>query len=306
MGNNTALYIFMAERTPCYHRMKKLKQIIAQVKTTDEASEEFNDLLWQLICYSPKMPVRLQQQQLLDEAEKFSLTAYDEHFTHTHLNFNGFKWGSGKLKIVITHGWGSKAADFAELITALRQIPDTTIIAFDVPGNGSSEGELSNGALFAEAAKAVMNQYGTPDILIGHSLGGMANVMALNDNGAKPKLLISITPLIRLKENFESSMNSAGVSAKMQAVYLKSFEELVGRAASSYDVEKLYQRGLEQDHFLLYDEADMISPYKFIGDFLSARLFIRNKNYPGAGHAGIIRSPEVIADIVAAITAVLK
>jgi pimeloyl-ACP methyl ester carboxylesterase len=85
--------------------------------------------------------------------------------------------------------------------------------------------------LFAEAAKAVMNQYGTPDILIGHSLGGMANVMALNDNGAKPKLLISITPLIRLKENFESSMTATGVSAEPQAAYLKSFEE-VGRQGS--------------------------------------------------------------------------
>ncbi|MEO7214240.1 alpha/beta hydrolase [Mucilaginibacter sp.] len=286
--------------------MKKLKQIITQVKTADEVSAGFNHLLWQLICYSPKMPVRLQQQQLLDEAEKFSLSAYDEHFTHTHLNFNGFKWGSGTRKIVITHGWGSKAADFSELITALCQIPHTTVIAFDVPGNGSSEGELSNGALFAEAAKAVMSQYGAPDILIGHSLGGMANVMALNDNGAKPKLLISVTPLIRLKENFESSMTAAGVSAEMQTAYLKSFKELVGRAASSYDVEKLYQSGPEQDHFLLYDEADMISPYKFIRDFLSTRPFIRNKNYTGAGHAGIIRSPEVIADIVAAITAILE
>jgi pimeloyl-ACP methyl ester carboxylesterase len=286
--------------------MKKLKQIIAQVKATDEASAGFNDLLWQLICYSPKMPVRLQQQQLLDEAEKFDLTAYDEHFTHTDLNFNGFKWGSGARKIIITHGWGSKAADFAELVTALRQIPDTTIIAFDVPGNGSSEGELSNGALFAEAAKAVMNQYGTPDILIGHSLGGMANVMALNDNGTKPKLLVSITPLIRLKENFESSMTATGVSAEPQAAYLNSFEEVVGRPASSYDVEKLYQRGPEQDHFFLYDEADLISPYQHIRDFLSSRPFIKNKNYPGAGHAGIIRSPEVIADIVAEITAILE
>jgi hypothetical protein len=95
--------------------------------------QDFNDLLWQLICYSPKMPVRLQQQQLLDEAEKFSLTAYDEHFTHTDLNFNGFKWGSGTRKIIITHGWGSKAADFAELITALRQIPIPPLLPLMCP-----------------------------------------------------------------------------------------------------------------------------------------------------------------------------
>src|ERR1700748_3158719 len=119
--------------------MKKLRQVFAEIKSgTYHSEEELNQLIWQLICYSPKMPVRLQQQQLLDEAEKFSLNAKDDYFEHKKLNFNGFKWGTGKHKVLITHGWGSKAADFAEMIIALREIDDLEIIAFDAPGNGSS------------------------------------------------------------------------------------------------------------------------------------------------------------------------
>src|SRR5882757_6717915 len=157
--------------------MKKLKQIFNEVKTgTSHTLDELNQLLWQLICYSPKMPVRLQQQQLLDEAEKFTLKAKDEYFAHLDLSFNGFKWGSGKRKVLITHGWGSKAADFTELITALREIDDLEIIAFDAPGNGSSESELSNLLLYIEAIKAVVLHCGKPDIVIGHSLGAMANI----------------------------------------------------------------------------------------------------------------------------------
>ncbi|RWY50171.1 alpha/beta fold hydrolase [Mucilaginibacter gilvus] len=286
--------------------MKKFKQIVAQVKATADTAPEYNDLLWQLICYSPKMPARLQQQQLLDEAEKFSLTAYDRIFTQANLTFNGFKWGSGSRLITITHGWGSKAADFSELISLLREIPDTTIIAFDVPGNGSSEGELSNGDLFARAMAAVSEKYGTPDVMIGHSLGGMANVLALNLTGIKPKLLFSITPLIRLKENFEGSMNAVGIAEDRQATYLQSFNEKVGVPASHYDVEQLYQFGPELNHVLLYDDADLISPYIHIREFLSNRPFIRSKNYTGAGHAGMIRSPQAIADIVAEIKAILE
>jgi hypothetical protein len=286
--------------------MKKLKQIIAQVKAADENSPAYNDLLWQLICYSPKMPVRLQQQQLLDEAEKFSLTAYDRIFTQTNLTFHGFKWGSGSRLITITHGWGSKAADFSELIPLLRAIPNTTVIAFDVPGNGSSEGELSNGDLFARAMAAVSEKYGTPDVMIGHSLGGMANVLALKLTGIKPKLLISITPLIRLKENFESSMNAVGIAQNKQETYLQSFKEKVGVPASHYDVQQLYRFGPELNHVLLYDDADLISPYVYISEFLSDRPFIRSKNYTGAGHAGIIRSPQVIADIITEINAILE
>ena len=71
--------------------MKKLKQIFLDVTTgTSCTLDELNQLLWQLICYSPKMPVRFQQQHLLDEAEKFSLKAKDEYFAHKHLSFNGF------------------------------------------------------------------------------------------------------------------------------------------------------------------------------------------------------------------------
>src|SRR5690242_3522676 len=129
--------------------MKKLKQIFTEVKTnSSHTKDELNQLLWQLICYSPKMPVRFQQQQLLDEAEKFTLQAKDEFFAHKNLNFNGFKWGNGNHKVLITHGWGSKTADFTELITELRKIDDLEVIAFDAPGNGSSEGDLSNLLLY--------------------------------------------------------------------------------------------------------------------------------------------------------------
>ncbi|AMR33335.1 alpha/beta hydrolase [Mucilaginibacter sp. PAMC 26640] len=282
--------------------MKKLKQIITRVKEVNENGGPDLDLLWQLICYSPKMPTRLQQQNLLDESLKFSLEAFDDFFTKGNLVFNGFKWGVGSRLIMITHGWGSKAADFAELITALRELPDTSIIAFDAPGSGSSEGELSNGELFAKAALAVIEKYGTPDVMIGHSLGGMANIMALSRLTTLPKLLISIAPLIRLKENFEASMNAAGVSRAAQEEYFESFEHRVGRPALHYDIDKLYKFGPELKHLVLYDEADLISPCDFVSEFLSKRPFIKSKEYTGAGHERIIKLPEVISDIVEAVT----
>jgi hypothetical protein len=77
-------------------------------------------MLWQLICYSPKMSPRLQQQQLLDEAQKFTLPVDDPHFAKSVLNFNGFIWGDGSKKVLISHGWGSKAIDFDEVIYRVK------------------------------------------------------------------------------------------------------------------------------------------------------------------------------------------
>ena len=286
--------------------MKKLKQIIAQTKEIAAAnSTGFNDLVWQLICYSPKMALRLHQEQLLNEAAHFSLTVNDDYFAKKALTFNGFKWGTGKHKILITHGWGSKAADFGDIITALREIEDVEIVAFDAPGNGSSEADLSNLLLFILAAEAVIKTYGKPDVMIGHSLGAMANVMAIREMGITPSLLVSLTPLVRLKENFEASMNAAGVQQPAQDEFLETFEKLFGYPASWYNLNQQYLFDTEPNHWLAYDNADAVAPYPYLQEFLNAHPSINAKHYEGTGHERILKSPEMIADLVKEVTIAL-
>jgi pimeloyl-ACP methyl ester carboxylesterase len=282
--------------------MKKLKQIIAAIKSdTIPSPDELNNLLWQFICYSPKMPVRLQQEQLLNESEKFSLRVSDDDFAKRELNFNGFKWGQGKYKVLITHGWGSKAADFYELISKLSELKDLTIIAFDAPGNGSSEGELSNLLLFKSAVKAIIAEFGTPDVMIGHSLGGMANMMVLTELEISPVLLISISPLIRLKENFEYSMDLIGISADAQNRFLESFTEKFNVPASGYNLIDGYRANDKINHLLIYDKNDPISTYDFLSEFLDNNPSINSQDYEGAGHERIIKSEQVVNNMINAI-----
>jgi pimeloyl-ACP methyl ester carboxylesterase len=257
--------------------------------------------------------VRLQQEQLLNEAQKFSLKVNDDYFAKKELLFNGFKWGNGSSKVLITHGWGSKAADFTEIITALKEINDLEIIAFDAPGNGSSEGELSNLLLFTEAIKAIILKYGKPDIVIGHSLGAMANVMALSELMVIPSLLISIAPLIRLKENFEASMTFVEVPPEAQQSFLKSFESKFGKPASYYNLNDMYslvhKTAAEEagfDHWLAYDWNDRIATYNYLEEFLNNNPSIKSQNYEVVGHERIIRSELVINDLVDMVKANLK
>ncbi|MGZ3873127.1 MAG: alpha/beta fold hydrolase [Mucilaginibacter sp.] len=279
--------------------MKKLRQIITEIKLLYPASvEQIEPLLWQYICYSPKMPARLQQQQLLDTAETIALTVTDEYFAQKELSFNAFRWGNGKHKILLTHGWGSKAIDFSEIITALSRRNDFEIIAFDAPGNGSSEGELSNLLLYIQAVKAVVLQYGKPDIVIGHSLGAMANVVALTEMNIQPTLLVSLTPLLRLKENFEYSMDAIGISDLDQTNFLNSFQEKFGFPASKFTFSDYYHFGSDLDHWLAYDVNDQISPYSYLADFLEYHPSIKAKDYADLGHDRIIKSPIVISDLL--------
>jgi pimeloyl-ACP methyl ester carboxylesterase len=282
--------------------MKKLKQIISAIKAdTIHTPDELNNLLWQFICYSPKMPLRLQQEQLLNESEKFSLKVSDDYFAKRELNFNGFKWGQGKYKVLITHGWGSKAADFYELISKLSELKDLTIIAFDAPGNGSSEGDLSNLLLFKGAVKAILAEFGTPDIMIGHSLGGMANMIALNELEVSVALLISISPLIRLKENFEYSMGLVGITADAQNRFLESFKEKFNERASKYNLIDGYRANDKINHLLIYDKNDPISTYDFLSEFLDHNPTINSQEYKDIGHERIIKSEQVVNSMTNAI-----
>ncbi|MDN3582736.1 alpha/beta fold hydrolase [Mucilaginibacter flavus] len=279
--------------------MKKLKLLHRHILALeDKENLELTEMLWQLICYSPKMPVRLQQQQLLDEAAKFTLEVDDPDFAKSTLKFNGFIWGDGSKKVLITHGWGSKAIDFDEVITGLKTLNDVQIIAFDAPGNASSEGELSNLLLFAKGVKAVINTYGTPDVMIGHSLGAMANVIAINETGIKPELQISIAPLIRLKENFIATMDAAEVPASAQNKFFEAFEELFKLKAADFNLVDLYKSDAAIQHWLAFDREDKISPYSFLQEFLSKYPSIETKEYAGLGHERIIKDAVVVGDIV--------
>jgi pimeloyl-ACP methyl ester carboxylesterase len=284
--------------------MKKLKLLHRHILALENKEDvDLTAMLWQLICYSPKMSPRLQQQQLLDEAQKFTLPVDDPHFAKSVLNFNGFIWGDGSKKVLISHGWGSKAIDFDEVITGLKAIDDIQIIAFDAPGNGSSEGELSNLILFAKAAEAIISRYGAPDVMIGHSLGAMANVIAINETNIKPALQISIAPLIKLKENFKATMDAAEVPVSAQEKFFESFRELFELDASYFDINTKHITGALK-HWLAFDKEDKVSPYDYLQEFLSVNPEIVTHEYFELGHERIIKDAGVVADIVGLVRAV--
>ncbi|MBL4677798.1 MAG: alpha/beta hydrolase [Mucilaginibacter sp.] len=280
--------------------MKRFKQIVADVKdcVAKHHTTNMTPLLWQFICYPPKIPLRLHQEQLLAKATKFSVAVGDPYFTNSELTINAFKWGTGKTRVLISHGWGSKAADFTELISALLELPELEIISFDAPANGSSDGDLSNLLLFVNAGKAVIAETGAPDIAIGHSFGAMANVVALHDLNLKPKLLISIAPFILLQENFIKNMTAIGVPNEAQQAFLDDFKARYGIYPSSYNMPDLYRFDASLNHWLAYDDADMMLPDTYLQSFLKEHPSIRTKNFSGAGHERIIKLPEVIADVV--------
>ncbi len=283
--------------------MKTYKQRLLQVKESQD-HRELLSALWNYLSFSIRLPNRSHQKALLEQAISFSMQAPDPYFANKELTFNGFIWGSGHKKIYLTHGWSSKAADFTEIITALMELKDVKIIAYDALGNGGSEGELSNLMLYVKPLEAIINTYGMPEILIGHSLGVMANLVALKEFKTQPELLISITPVVELKQNFIGMMNYAEVSPEDQSSWFNDFIKYYKLPVSYFDLKSLYALPASTKHILYYDENDEMVPYVQLTEFLQQQPQIMAKDFNSAGHYRILKEQALISAIKEAITGI--
>ncbi len=276
--------------------MKTYKQRLLAVKRAEDPKERVSTL-WNYISFPIRLPNRPHQQELLNQSTAFTMPAEDPYFSKQKLSFQAYRWGEGSRKIYLTHGWSSKAADFAELILSLKAIEDVQIIAFDALGNGASEGELSNLMLYVNPLQEIIRKYGMPEVLVGHSLGAMANVVALKDFETTPDLLISITPVVELADNFKGMMNHAAVAESDQAAWFQDFEDFYKFPVSYFDMKTLYEPLPDTRHLVLYDEQDEMLPYAQLTQFLEQQPAIHRQAFNGAGHYKILRETAFIEEV---------
>jgi hypothetical protein len=278
--------------------MRKIKQMAAHLSAlAARNSEELSAPLFDYLFYSPKLPLRQHQQSLLNLARSEQVEVFDEYFEKKILKMNVFVWGQGDEIILLTHGWASKAADFSELVDSLMQNPAYTIIAFDAPGNGSSEGGLTNLMLYVGTIYKIVERYGYPTTIVGHSLGAMANIIAYKNLEKKPKTLISLAPLIQLDNYFRTEMAQINIPNAFIDQFFIDFLRYFNVEAGAFDLNKLYSYTCE-NHWLFFDDNDKISPYKLTEDFLNRKKDIKAKLFKEAGHQNMIKNKQVITEIV--------
>jgi pimeloyl-ACP methyl ester carboxylesterase len=96
------------------------------------------------------------------------------------------KHGTGKNKILCLHGWGGSVASWDNLISKLEKKIDTTIIAVDLPGFGTSEMPPISGWSISQYGKWLEElitklKWKNPT-LMGHSFGCRVIIKFLEKN----------------------------------------------------------------------------------------------------------------------------
>ncbi|GAB4098376.1 alpha/beta hydrolase [Sinomonas halotolerans] len=91
-----------------------------------------------------------------------------------------YAWGSGDGPVVLVHGWGGRAAQFAPLVRELRSA-GMPVLAFDAPAHGDSPGRHTYIRDFIETMQGIQRQHGSIRAVVAHSFGSLAAIVAVSE-----------------------------------------------------------------------------------------------------------------------------
>jgi pimeloyl-ACP methyl ester carboxylesterase len=120
---------------------------------------------------------------------EFLYTSTQQTFTTEDLEIRTYTWHPALPdpvgRILFVHGWESNSARWRKYVKLFCEA-GWEVSAFDAPAHGQSEGRVIHLPLFSRVIKAYMEEFGVPDVLVGHSLGAGAVVMSMSLFDAPP------------------------------------------------------------------------------------------------------------------------
>ncbi len=92
-----------------------------------------------------------------------------------------YTYGSGDKKILLVHGWSGRGTQLVKIADELIK-KGFMIVSFDAPAHGKSKGNFSIMTEFIASILELEKSQGPFEFAIGHSLGGMSVLNAIQKN----------------------------------------------------------------------------------------------------------------------------
>ena len=228
------------------------------------------------------------QEALIEKAEVKKTT----YFGHDIVTY---KWGTKGPKILLSHGWNSKTADFRRMIEALVA-QGFVVEGIDMKAHGKSSGKHTALPEIRDILKNYYIKNGPYQTVIGYSIGGLAAGIFLSELSKKfhPEQLFIIAAPSHTRYFFEEIIKELGYSEK---VYREFCDLVVERYHQSVDYFDMRTKKDELGHLkthLIYDENDQTVPFNKgleLKEIFQDSAFVHTK---GLGHYKVISFPEVI------------
>ncbi|MES2773677.1 MAG: alpha/beta fold hydrolase [Bacteroidota bacterium] len=199
---------------------------------------------------------------------------------------------SGK-KLLIIHGFAGSSRSFEKFITSsLKKGYD--VYTFDAPAHGLSQGTRLNALMYRDAIVEIMKLSGPFDAYIGHSLGGLSLMLALEQipHTVLPKVVL-IAPATESTTAVDNYFGLLRLPDDLRVSFDKLIEDIKQLPLSWYSVSRVLPI-VGADILWIHDEDDPTTPIKDVLPL--AEIKPGNVQFhftQGLGHSGIYRENAV-------------
>ncbi len=200
------------------------------------------------------------------------------------------RWGAGIRRILLVHGWESRATQMYGIASALVE-NGFEVIAIDAPLHGHSGGVKSNPVTFAEAIATAVNELGPFDGTVGHSMGAAAIAFAM-DMGADPGRCVCIAAPSCMYLVLKAFSRHIGLSEKCTTRFLRHVETEVGKPSRELNVGSIFAK-LKPEVLLIHARNDQEVPYCSLEQIKQSYPDLLTYSPTDLGHQRIVRDTTV-------------
>jgi pimeloyl-ACP methyl ester carboxylesterase len=147
-----------------------------------------------------------------------------------------YEYGNSNRKVLLVHGWSGRATQLCKIADELI-VNGFSTLSFDAPAHGKSKGKNTIMTEFIESILEIERHFGSFDYAIGHSLGGMSILNAINRNlNLKKGVIIGSGDLIQdIIDDFINKLTlNKNIGIKLKEYFEKRYDEPMENYAASH------------------------------------------------------------------------
>jgi pimeloyl-ACP methyl ester carboxylesterase len=270
--------------------------ILSLVSTRKAAVKAFR-----LFC-TPQQRASGKYPSIFEKGERLSFRL-EGHTVRGHRWMPGVDRGGGGhavplKRVLIAHGFESSSRTFDGYIAALLK-KGYEVIAFDAPGHGRSGGRRILLIDYVKLFRIAGQNYGPFDSFLGHSLGGLALALYLEEtpHDAATRLVL-IAPAVETTSALEAFAGILHLPTEVRKEIDEYVQEITGHPFAWYSLRRALGQ-IRASILYFQDEEDRITPLK--GAQLVQRDGHSNIRFiftRGLGHRKIYKDPEIMEQVV--------
>ena len=228
-----------------------------------------------------------------ESQSEFLATSQQEILKYNEHSIMTYYWSGKKKTILLAHGWESNSARWKNLINLLKQ-KDYSIVALDAPAHGNSGSKTFNALLYSEFINTAVKHF-CPEIIIGHSVGGMASVFFQNKyqfNGIEKMILLGAPS--EFKDVLKRYKDMMGYNQRVSEQIDCTIVERFGSRPENYSTAKFVET-INASGLIIHDELDKIIPYN---DALMIKNNFKNSKLVTTQGLGHSLNNEVVSNYI--------